>query len=367
MNKTQNQYIPDSVSPPGETLEETLEERGMTRVDLARRIEMSRKHVKQIIDGNAPISHETALKLERALGIPARFWNKREEHYRDFLARKAEDEKLEEQKAWLKNFKHIKKMRDYGWLPSTQGDVGQIRAVLDFFGVATPNAWEEEWNAVQVQYRRSQTHETDFYALAAWLRRGELQAQAIDCAPFDEAKFREVVKQVRGLTTEPPEVFQRKLPELCAECGVAVVFVPELPKTASGAARWLTPSKALIQLSLRYKTDDHLWFTFFHEAGHILLHAKKDIFIETDGKDLSDEEEGANRFAARTLIPDRDYRAFVARRDFHKTAIERFAEQQGIAPGIVVGRLQHDGYLRFSHCNDLKQRFEWGSPGKGKE
>lgn len=359
MSSTKNRYAPDHVSPPGETLEEAFIGRGMTQVDFAQRIGMSRKHLRQILDGAAPITPETALKLERVLGVPARFWNSREQQYRDFLARQAEGLELGQRTDWLGNFKHLKKMRALGWLPETGEAVDTLRALLEFFGVSSPDAWQAHWEGVGVRYRRSQAHAPDFHALAAWLRRGELEAQKITCSPYDEAGFRAALQRVRRLTLEPPDRFQTQLVELCAACGVAVVFVPELPKTASGATRWLSSSKALIQLSLKYKTDDHLWFTFFHEAAHILLHSKKDIFIEASPAD-TDAEKEADRFAARVLIPEADYAAFVtAHATFSKTAIGAFARRLGIAPGIVVGRLQHDGRLPFTHCNDLKRKFAW--------
>jgi hypothetical protein len=157
---------------------------------------------------------------------------------------------------------------------------------------------------------------------------------------------------------EPPEVFQEKLKQLCANAGVAVVFVPELPGThVSGATRWLTPRKALIQLSLRYKSDDHLWFTFFHEAGHILLHGKRRVFLE-DSHTTNAQEKGANAFAANTLIPPAALREFQRRGDTSRAGIRKFAEGLGISPGIVVGRFQFERALPFSHCNDLKRRFE---------
>lgn len=359
MTNVRNQYMPDSVSLPGETLHEALEERGMKQVDLAQRIGMSRKHVKHIMDGEAPITPETALKLERVLGIPARFWNNREQHYRDYLARKAEEQELEKWQDWLSNFKRLSQMVKWGWVSDADSTVGKIQALLDFFGVASPEAWSERWEAIEVRYRCSRVHKPDPHALAAWLRQGEVMAQDITCAPYDESRFRATLRSVRALTLERPEVFEPKLVKLCAECGVAVVFVPELPKTASGATRWLSSTKALIQLSLKYKTDDHLWFTFFHEAAHILLHPKKDIFIETEGGESKQEDE-ADRFAARTLIPEREFAAFIAAHDvFSKKAIVEFAEQQGIASGIVVGQLQHAGHLPFSYCNDLKRRFTW--------
>lgn len=359
MSKPANHYKPDYVPPPGFTLGEALSERGMTQVDLEQRVGLSRKHIKQIIDGKAPITPETALKLERVLGIPARLWNNLEQNYRDFLAREAEAEALAKEGEWLKQFKHYAKMVEFKWVDAAEGVVERSRALLDFFGVSSPDAWNDYWGDVAVKYRKSTKYEPDPFALAAWLRQGELEAQGIDCKPFDEEKFKQALSEIRSLTREAPTVFQPELVKCCAACGVAVVFVPELPKTASGATRWVGPHKALLQLSLKYGTDDHLWFTFFHEAGHILLHRKGDIFIETRDAD-SEEEEQANRFAARTLIPESRLQNFLASGTCNsKARINTFARQIGIAPGIVVGQLQHRGHLPKSHCNDLKQRFVW--------
>lgn len=171
--------------------------------------------------------------------------------------------------------------------------------------------------------------------------------------------LRRVLAGIRQLTVKPPEVFQSKVIRLCAEAGVAVVFVPEIPQIrASGATWWMNPSKAVIQLSLRYKSDDQLWFSFFHEAGHIILHGKKDIFIKGDNKD-SDKEKEADRFASDIFIPPKKYRQFIQSGKCSKAAIQNFASEIGIAPGIVVGRLQHDRKIHHSFCNDLKKRFQW--------
>lgn len=362
MSNLQNHYIPDQVSPPGDTLAEALEERDMTQVEFAQRIGMSRNHLKQILDGVASITPETALKFERVLGTPARFWNNREQQYRDFLARQEEAAELARKIDWLKHIKCLGKMERMGWLPEAKYPVDKLRALFEFFSVTSPEAWQNHYSGVQVRYRRSQVKEPDSYALAAWLRRGEIMGHALECKPYSASSFRAALQQARALTLEPPDVFQKELKTLCTHCGVAVVFVPELPKTASGATRWLSPDKALIQLSLRYKTDDHLWFTLFHEAGHILLHSKKEIFIE-GLSDNSNEEEEANSFASNMLIPRAAYAAFLqSHLSFSKRDIEMFAQEQGIAPGIVVGRLQHDKIIPFSHLNALKRTFKWSKP-----
>jgi Zn-dependent peptidase ImmA (M78 family) len=140
-----------------------------------------------------------------------------------------------------------------------------------------------------------------------------------------------------------------------------------------GATRWLTPEKALIQLSLRYRSDDHLWFTFFHEAAHILLHGKRAVFVESQGASakasLVDkvkrraEEDEANRFAGDILIPLTQYSALLKAQTFSAAAIKAFADQIGIAPGIVLGRLQHDHVVPFkTPLNSLKRYFDWAHP-----
>lgn len=356
-NSLANQFVPDYAIPPGETLSDTLEVLGMTQAELSERTGRPKKTINEIIKGKAPISPETALQLERVLGVPAAFWNNLEKNYRETLARLAEQERLQEQIAWLCEIP-VKSLVNQGWIRPYKDKVHQLQEVLNYFGVASPDRWREMWLGAQVAYRTSQAFESDPGAVSAWLRKGELVAREVVCKPYDEIAFKAVLKTIRGLTVRPPEEFQNEVVRLCADAGVAVVFVPELPKMrASGATWWLTPTKAVIQLSLRYKSNDHLWFSFFHEAGHILLHGKKDVFIEDN--DVNEKEDEANHFASESLIPSHKFKVFLSSSRLSKNSIGRFAAEIGIAPGIVVGRLQHDGYLPPSHCNDLKTRLKW--------
>jgi Zn-dependent peptidase ImmA (M78 family) len=130
-----------------------------------------------------------------------------------------------------------------------------------------------------------------------------------------------------------------------------------------GLTQWLTPEKAVLQLSLRYKTNDHFWFSFFHEAGHILKHGKKEKFVE-DGGDHDAKEEEANRFAEDSLIP-RDWASGLPTLR-SREQVEAFAEAVGIAPGIVLGRLQKMGQIEHrTSDNNLKQRLQWSESPDG--
>ncbi len=88
----QNEYLPDYVSIPGETLLETLETIGMSQADLAKCMGHPIKTINEIIQGKVAITAETALQLEYVLHIPASFWLKREQLYRESLAKGAKDQ-----------------------------------------------------------------------------------------------------------------------------------------------------------------------------------------------------------------------------------------------------------------------------------
>lgn len=348
-------YQPDHAVPPGDTLRSTLTAIGMTQSDLAARTGLSLKHVNQVIQGAAPITQETALLLEKATAVPARFWNTRESAYRERLARTQNREALAQDAAWL-NQLPIKELANRGFVTTGADTATKLEQVCRFFRVANRAAWERVWLAPLASFRRSPSFTSDEAAVATWLRLGEIEADQIKCQPFDAKRFRDTLQRIRQLTREDPTHAGRELRRLCAEAGVAVVFVPEVKGTrASGAARWLTPTKALIQLSLRYKSDDHLWFSFFHEAGHILLHSKKETFLTGKAFENNAEDE-ANAFAASTLIP----REFVGTLRTLRTNsdVSRFARDLGIAPGIVVGRLQKEEIWEWGQGNRLKQKLE---------
>lgn len=370
-NNLENEYIPDVVSAPGETLQEVLEDKQMTQTELAERLGLTHKTVNEIIHGKAPLTHETALALERVLGIPAGFWNNYETAYRESLARREWVEKLTSSIEWLDNLPWKQAVK-LGWIQSRRTKSEQIIEILRFFGVASPKQYEEIYFNLSVQWKQSPKFKVDQNAVAFWLRSGELEAAnlsqeaGIVWNDYDARGFELSLSQIRTLSRDRnPSSFVPKLQQLCASAGVGVVFVQEISGTrAGGATRWLSPVRALIQLSLRHKTNDALWFYFFHEAAHVLKHSKKRLFLEFVEKDQDDiQEREADEFAQNMLIPPREYSALVYRGIPSKAEVEAFAWRIGVDPGIVVGRLQNkkngEQVIPNAWYNDLKQRYTW--------
>jgi hypothetical protein len=246
------------------------------------------------------------------------------------------------------------------WVRATRSKIERVQELLAFFGVASLSRVS---TVQQAAFRRSGSiKRTSPEALAAWLRKGEKEARNMDLRPYDGAAFRDVLVEARGLVCKPVREWQHALRSLCASCGVAVVFVPHLPKTyAHGATKWLTPNKAIVQLSIRYSYEDIFWFTFFHEAGHILKHGKSRQFVDQDGMRRTAEEIEADAFAANLLIPRQEYLAFADRPRFSLAGVVSFANEVDISAGIVVGRLQHDKRIPQSHLNRLRRKLKWAN------
>jgi len=354
-------YSPDYATAPGEILEETLEARGISKGEFAERCGLSPKTISLIIAGKAPVTPETAIQFERVLGISANIWNNLEANFRLHRAKELDTGELKKHEQWLSLFP-MKEMVKRQWIKRGNNSAEEVALLLNFFGVGSVGAWEVKYGNLQVRLRKANSYQPSRAALAAWIRRCEITAASSETQPYSKEELSKALDEIRGLSCEDPQVFEPKMVQLMASAGVALIFVGELPGThLSGATKWLSPEKAMLALSLRYKTDDHLWFTFFHEAGHIKLHSKKLAYIDgtdTVSKDQQEEEQEADQFAMDQLIPQKTYSRFVDKENFSADKIREFATELGIAPGIIVGRLQHDSHLDWGQLNYLKCRFQ---------
>jgi HTH-type transcriptional regulator/antitoxin HigA len=358
-------FAPDWVLPPGDSIFDLIEERGWTQGELARRLGYSDKHVSNLINGKAPVTVDAAERLERVLGSTMNFWLALEANYQKHKARL---ETAESHALWL-NALPLKELMGCEAIPrqrvNAKNKPGLVEACLRFFGVASPEDWRNHYGGMEVAFRRSRAEQSDMGAISAWLRLGEQKAEKLDETKFDQGRFENALKDIRGLTQESPEVFEPRMHALLQGAGVLLVLVPAIARAhVSGVARWLSPTRPLIQLSLYGKTNDKFWFTFFHEAAHILLHAngkegKKSIFLDDPSATHATEpmEREANEWAGNWLIPARHVARLPRLRN--KKAVIEFAQQIGIHPGIVVGRLQHDGFIDPSWMNDLKASFRF--------
>jgi addiction module HigA family antidote len=355
-------WVPDWAVPPGEILQEALEERHMSQAELGRRMNRPLKTINEIVKGKAAITYETAIQLERALGISTRFWNNLERDYREHQARQEAGRELAASASWADKFP-IKGLVKHQLLEAGHSKAEIVEGLLAFFRVSSPVAWERVWLSPEASYRASAAFASKPEAVASWLRWGQIEAEKLDLPTYSASSFREALGTIRAWTAKEPFSALRLTQGACKEAGVALVLLPELPGTRlSGAVHWTRSERPVIQISLRYGTDDQVWFTFFHESDHLLEGPRRRVFVDAERdstEDLPDEEAAADHFARNFLIAPGAYEEFVTAEDFSSTAIKRLAHQLSIAPGIVVGRLQRDGHLRPAELNNIKKPVKW--------
>jgi HTH-type transcriptional regulator / antitoxin HigA len=354
-------FQPDWFSKPGDTLLTLMEQRELSSEDLARKLGCEHSVVQGLLSGVVALDDGLANALSRHVGGPPTFWRARQTKYLAALARAAEAVPKERGSNWVKQFPH-RDIAKYGWLDRNAKRDELVRAYLAYFGVNTPDEWSERYerSMKETAFRTSPTFASKLGAISAWLRRGEIEAAATPCSTWHPKRLKESLNAIRVLSkAKSPAYFLPRVRKICAEAGVAVVFV-RAPAgcSASGATKFISPDKAMIVLSFRYLSDDHFWFSFFHELGHLLLHKSSMTFVDGEPGISGDLESEANEFAANVLIPP-------SRRDelmdlpAQREPIIRFAYSVGVSTGIVVGQLQHRSIIRRNQMNRLKRHFNW--------
>ena len=348
--------LPDYAVSPGDFIQEWLEENDVNAAELARRLDVTPKHVSELLSGKAPLSAALSIALERVTGTPAKLWNRTEAIYREDLARLAECENLEAQYDEAKRFP-LSYLRKFGFLTATAKDkVGTVRELLQLLRIGDLGAVEATWLNPKVAYRKTKLNTDKSYEQVMWLALGEHAAGSEEMPDFDREGLERLLPKLRSLTAEPnPVESLDKVKELLNEVGVAFALIPPIPGFGVyGATRWIA-EHPLVQLSVRGKSDDQLWFTLFHELGHVLLHGHKTLFVQgSEGK----EENEADNFASTTLIPQE----YADRIPTHRSiaAIQELADELGIAPSIVLGQAQRiTKDYKWGHS--LKVKLEWRS------
>ena len=366
MKKPNNQFNPDYAVPPGWVLQEHIEALDISQQEFASRCGYSPDVISEIIAGKGRIEPQLATVLGRETGLNQSIWLGIEADYRRMLDELSRNAELSE---WAKKFP-VKELVNRGAISKHSLESDKLARMLSFFDVWSIGAFQDKYSATPVAYRHSPSFKSTPQALATWLRLGEIEAEQTECPDYNKETFTQSLMQIRTLTaTNTNQVFAESK-NLCRQSGVALCFTKPFPGVAlSGAAWWRTPQNPIIQLSARHMTNDHLWFSLFHEAAHILLHDKSLLFIDpirsqsaNSEHEESEAESEADNWAQNFLIPHPQWDEFANSFRGDAAEVRQFAQQQGIAPGIIVGRLQREGHIGWDRLNGLKRKLKWTAP-----
>jgi HTH-type transcriptional regulator/antitoxin HigA len=352
---TEETFRPNWASAPGETIQAIIDARGFSRSYLRTSLAMHEYELNSLLIGKLQISSELAKRLADVLGSTPRFWLQRDRQYHASL------ESLElaapELLRWARSFP-LNDMVKAGWLnkPSSREAASEL---LEYFGVSNLTEWRESYQArlQRTKFRTSESFKNTVGSTTAWIRHAEIVAEEMNCGAFDKEGFRKSLQDLKTLTFEKnPRHFVPTLQRECAKRGVAVVVARCVPGcAASGATYLLENGTALLLLSARFLSDDQFWFSFFHEAGHLLLHTNEACVEEKDADSTAIEEE-ANAFAQEVILDPLGKDELMALKP-SKFSIARFAHRCRVSSGLIVGQLQHKNKIGHSTYNAMKVRY----------
>lgn len=357
-----NTFTPDIVFHPGETLLEKLEELQMGPKEFAVRTGKPEKTISQILNGESAITPDMAVQFESVLKIPAEFWLKKQYRYDEYKARENRVQILKQAEEWAKCFPYTD-MVSKDWVTRKTRIEEKVVELFNFFGVSSNKSWEDYFynQQLKVAFRISLYNTKNPYAISAWIRKGELQANEMDCGEYSESKFKNSLQEIKELMANQPDDFFEKLQDICINSGVKIIYTPCIKQAPlNGATRWIKDNP-IIQLTGRYKQNDRFWFTFFHEVGHILLHGKKDIFLEDlaySDLDLKKEKE-ADAFAIKWTFSEEEEKELLRRKSITEQEVIDFAKKINTHPAMIIGRFQKKGLLSYAVGRDFFVKLEF--------
>lgn len=349
-----SEYRPRMAIHPGRTLHNYLTYLGVSQKWLAERTGLTEKHISGVLNGNSSITAETAIRISNTLGGSVEFWTNLDAHYRATIARMNQEKKAAEEVELLNDIPYTN-MAKLGWVKKTNNKIERVVNLYGFFGVNSLKSIEVSQPAA---FRRSDKNEIDKIALAAWLRRGEILATNVkDISDYSEVKLRKSLEHIKEIACDLPTDFFEKICNILAGCGVVLVAAEYISKTyVNGATRWIG-HHPVIELSDKGKRDDILWFTLFHEIGHILKHSKKEQFIDFEQSETNNLEREADIFASEALLPSSTYNSFLSSHTVITEAdIRNLSLSEHIPPSIISGRLKRDGIIPYTMFNNLHEK-----------
>lgn len=338
-------------TPPGATIREQLNDRGMSQKEFAVRMDMSEKHISRLINGDVQLTPETAVRLEMVLGVPAKFWNNLESIYREKIVKAEAENAMDADIEMAKQFPY-NEMAKFGWVPETRDAMERVVYLRKYFEVVELSLLGNE-QLTRIACRRLAITEKSDLALMAWAQEAKIKARDIQTAPINIKGLIAAMPELRKMTVLKPKEFCPKIKKCLADCGVALIFLPHLKGSFLQGASFIDGNKIVVGLTARGKDADKFWFSLFHELAHIVLG-----HVGQPNGTSDEDEKAADKWSGDTLITSDEFENFRRKKDYSERSVLHFARGQGIAPGIVVGRMQLEGMIKYSMLNNLKEKYE---------
>lgn len=343
---------------PGCYVADIIEDMGITQAEFAIRMGTTPKTISKLVNGQCNLSNDLAQKLSTMLGTSVDVWLNLQKTYNEKLI------EIEKQKAFNEQ-SDIASVIDYSYfikyasLFPHRKMTDKIQALCSYLKIADLRILTQPDFLVNFRSSGKKNEEKNLINARAWLQTAINVSQRIQTEKFNAERLIQHIPEIRQMTLKGPDEFLPRLRQIFSECGVVFVLLPHLKNSGiNGAVKWLNSDRVILAMNDRRNYADTFWFSLFHEIKHVLQQKNKIVFVSTTVNDLDDELEAeADQFARDTLIPPDQYATFAPSPYTSDAEIIRFAKNIQIHPGIVAGRLQHDGIIPQNRCTHLKEKY----------
>lgn len=347
---------------PGYYIAEVIEDMGITQAEFAKRLGTNGKIVSNLINAQINLSNEIAEKLSAMLGTSVEFWLNLQVAYEAKLIEIHKQKELDSQVKYAE-------MIDYHYfvnnakIPSAKSIYDKIINLCKYLKIANLGILSQRDFLVNFRSGVSTIEEKNLVNAQAWLQTALNFSNDIETNPFNAEKLKAYLPEIRSMTVQEPDVFIDRLKEIFAECGVVFVLLPHLKNSGiNGAVKWINANRVVLAMNDRRSYADTFWFSLFHEIKHVLQQKIKTVFVSNKSLGMTQLNENleieADNFAQSYLIPDKAYKEFSTTKNITESDIIWFSKKINIHPGLVVGRLQHDGIIPQSRYTNLKQQYK---------
>jgi len=346
---------------PGYYISEIIDDMGITQAEFATRLGTNTKTLSFLINGQTNITNDLAKKLSVMLGTSEEIWLNLQSTYDQKMIETQKKRDFDSQKT-------LARLIDYKFFVETAGlsetrDIREkIANLCSFFKVSDLRIMLKPDFLVNYRTGINNVNEKNILNSQAWVQTAINFSQDIETEAYDSNKLKSNLPEIRSMTLLSPEEFLPRMRQIFAECGVAFVLLPNLKNSGvNGAVKWINDERVVLAMNNRRLDADIFWFSLFHEIRHVLQRKIKTVFISYSEKEIVEVnkqlEDDADNFAANYLIPPAAIKKFAPSIYTSDEQIIAFAKEIGIHPGIVAGRLQHDGIIAPNRCSKLKEKY----------
>ena len=352
-----NEYKDIVAFHPGYYIADIIEDMEISQAEFATRMGTTAKTLSQLINGQANISNDLAKKLSTMLGTSVEVWQNLQNTYDQKLIEIQQAKDVDAQAELVKEI-------DYKYFVDViaRSINEKVANLCKYFKVADLRIMLQPDFLVNFRSSSSYNSEKNIINSRAWIQTAINISKSIETKPYKADKLKKYLPELRGMTVRKPAEFLPRMREIFAECGIAFVLLPHLKNSGvNGAVKWVSEDRVVLAMNNRGLDADKFWFSLFHEIKHVLQQKIKTVFISStveEMRNINDKLEiEADKFATNYLISQADYKRLAPTRYTSDDEIVEFAKTIGIHPGIVAGRLQHEGVIAQNRCSKLKEKY----------